>query len=499
MRTALSTLRCFAVIASILLIEEAAAVQEEKADAAIVITVLPGGRQTFAGFGTSLGNWGGEYQTLPAERREELSRMIWSELGFKILRLWVNMNELGRAPGSPDLLQFRKNYVDSGIIADARKNGVTTLLLAPESLPPRMVEKNNDGNLALKAGSEKDYAVLLADVIDELKKETGVLLDVTGVQNEPNEKERFSPAQIATVVVELRNALDARGLQHVQIIAPEHASADDVLIAQTTALQQNETAWTALEGVASHSYNMGAMDRIAEMIAAPDGGNTKEYWMTEASDNGPEQPGDRRRAASLSSRFLNDMNHRVTHWIHFLGFEVTDPKDNATRIIAYDPSPFRQTVFAKYYSYRQLSQAFDVGAVFRTCTSSLDGSMTWGFGLKPRVTAAAARNPDGRWSIGLSNYTAERFDDEKNWGDEKWNREQGGHTPAQTFQVTIQIPELRDRGEITFNAWRTSDTSPTSAILREGELTIAVTPLELVTLRSKDPVRLDPGTDDVGK
>ncbi len=166
-----------------------------------------------------------------------------------------------------------------------------------------MVEQNSDGHSALKEGSEKDYAVLLAGFIEKLKNETGVLLDVTGVQNEPNEKERFSPTQIATVVVELRRALNARGLQHVQIIAPEHASADDVLIAQTTALQQNEAAWGALEGVASHSYNMGAMDRIAEMIAAPDGRNTKEYWMTEASDNGPEQPGDRRRAASLSSRF----------------------------------------------------------------------------------------------------------------------------------------------------------------------------------------------------
>jgi hypothetical protein len=182
------------------------------------------------------------------------------------------------------------------------------------------------------------------------------------------------------------------------------------------------------------------------------------------------------------------MNHRVTHWIHFLGFEIADPNDDATRIVAYEPKPYRQILFAKYYSYRQLSRAFDVGAVFRACTSSLEGSMTWGFGLKPRMTAAAARNPDGRWSIGLSNYTAERFDDEKNWGDEKWNREQGGHTPAQTFEVTIRIPELRDKGEITFDAWRASEIVSPPVIMREGEISIAVAPLELVTLRSRDPV-----------
>ncbi len=148
---------------------------------------------------------------------------------------------------------------------------------------------------------------------------------------------------------------------------------------------------------------------------------------------------------------------------------------------------FERRYSPKYYSYRQLSQAFDVGAVFRACTSSLDGSMTWGFGLKPRLTAAAARNPDGRWSIGLSNYTAERFDDEKNWGDEKWNREQGGHTPAQTFEVTIQIRSCATRVRSHSTLGEPATQSPASAIMREGELTIAVTPLELVTLRSKIP------------
>jgi hypothetical protein len=76
--------------------------------------------------------------------------------------------------------------------------------------------------------------------------------------------------------------------------------------------------------------------------------------MTEASDNGPEEAGNSYRAASLAARFLNDMNHRVTHWIHFLGFEVTDPRDNATRIMAYTPNPLRTTIFQKYFTYQQL-------------------------------------------------------------------------------------------------------------------------------------------------
>jgi hypothetical protein len=50
------------------------------------------------------------------------------------------------------------------------------------------------------------------------------------------------------------------------------------------------------------------------------------------------------RAASLSARLLNDMNHRVTHWIHFLGLESTRAPytDDATRIIAFEENPFAQ-------------------------------------------------------------------------------------------------------------------------------------------------------------
>ena len=42
----------------------------------MTITVEPGARQRFAGFGASLGNWGGEYQQLPATNRAALSRML---------------------------------------------------------------------------------------------------------------------------------------------------------------------------------------------------------------------------------------------------------------------------------------------------------------------------------------------------------------------------------------------------------------------------------------
>ena len=457
----------------------------------VTITVEPGARQSFAGFGASLGNWGGEYQRLPTTNRAALSKMLWHDLNFKILRLWFNTFQFRPLPGAHDLSQFRKCYVDSGLIADAKKCGVTTLLLAPDGVPEDMKEKRPDGGVQFKAGQEENYAVLLADFIKQLKNETGVLLDVTGVQNEPNDIERFSPAQLVAVVKDLRRELDARGLPSVRIIATENANVDGGFYDQIDALKNDPAAWSVLAGVASHSYNMAATDDIARRLAATDGRNLKEYWMTEASDNGPETPGDVLRAASLATRFLNDMNHRVTHWIHFIGFEVADPNDNATRIIAFDLQPPRVTVFTKYYYYQQLARAFDVGAIFRASRSSLDGEMCWSFGQKSRVTAAAAQNPDGSWSLGLCNFTADSFDAVKNWGDAKWNREQGGFTPGQTFAVTVKVPELKARGKIAFTVQRSDATRKNAgdgnASMHDGEITLRIAPLELVTLRSAIP------------
>ena len=454
----------------------------------INITVEPGARQSFAGFGASLGNWNGEYQQLPATNRVALSKMLWQDLNFKILRLWFNTFQFRPQPGAHDLSQFRKNYLDSGIIADAKKNGVRTLLLAPTGVPDAMKEKRPDGSFAFKAGEEKNYAVLLADFIKQLKDETGVLLDVTGIQNEPNDNERFSPQQIVAVAKHLRRELDARGLAIVQIIAPENANADDVLCDQVDALKNDTAAWKSLLGIASHSYNMAATDEVAQRIAGADGRNLKEYWMTEASDNGPEAPGNAFLAASLASRFLNDMNHRVTHWIHFLGFELADPKDNATRILAFEIKPPRTTVFTKYFYYQQLSRTFDVGAVFRRSQSSLESGMTWTYGKKPRLTVAAARNPDGSWGLGLCNYTADNFDKVQGWSDGKWNREQGGFTPAQPIMVTVQVSELKDSGKIPFAVHHSSAALKTensgTVTMHNGEVILRVNPLELVTLRS---------------
>ncbi len=460
-----------------------------KTGAPITITVAPGARQKFGGFGASTGNWNGEYQGLTAAQRAQLGRMFWRDLNFKIFRLWFNVDVYSPTRGARDLSLFRKQYIESGEIADAKANGVTTLLFAPDHIPPYMRASDNvDG--PINDAEIENFVTLIADAIAQLRDEDGITIEATGIENEPD----MTAEQIVRGVKRLRVELDQRGLENVKIIAAETSSVDGRFYSQLDALQADATAWNALAGIASHSYNMAATDKAADTIAGADGRNLKEYWMTEASDNGVEAESmtgiPAVRAASLSARFLNDMNHRVTHWVHFLGVESTSTpdRDDATRIIAFENDPFRLKVMKKYFTYQQLAQAFDVGAVFRDSQSSRDGDMTWTYGQKPHLISATARNPDGSWSSGICNFTSDSFLGVQGWSDDKWNIEQGGHSPAQSFRVTLQIEELKNRAAVPFVLHRTNATSKNARaetiVMKNGSVTLSVAPLELVTLRS---------------
>ena len=445
------------------------------------VTVQSGARQTFAGLGVSQGNWGRDYQKLSAPERAQLSRMLFGDLKLKTLRLWINLNEYAPDEKTRATADFRARYIDSGLIADAQKNGVVHLLLAPDNAPPYLKTKRDGGpeDFSIPRENLPAYAAVIADFIAQIQRETGVLIGVTGLQNEPNNLDQIAPGDFGVAVQALRAALDERGLQAVQIIAPEQANVDSTMEQAVDAIKADPQAWSDLSGIASHSYNMAATEKVAQTIAAPDGTNLKNYWQTEASANGPEAPGDDLQAASLATRFLSDMNHRVTHWIHFLGAETPDPNDNATRILAYTTNPLQITKFRKYDYYRALAQTFDVGAQFRHSLSDKENEMTWTYGPKPRVTVAAARNPDGTWGIGISNFTAPNFAEKPS------NDGYANGYGAQTFDVTVKIPELKGALFTIHRNGPNGDKTDKALMMRDGILTITnVSPLELVTLRS---------------
>lgn len=454
------------------------------ANTAVNITVRQGARQTFQGFGASqtLGT-GRQYANLGQSEKNMLQKLVCNDIKFKIVRLWFNPSLYAPQPGVENNSTFSNSLINSGFISDALVNGCNTLLLAPDRIPAYMGPSSGRGYI--QNSQIKNYAALLANVIYKVKNENGIKIHATGILNEPNDRPiKFSDEQWPIIIKNLRKELDNRGLKDVKIIGPELANADGIAVRVIKAIKQDPEAWKALDGISTHSYNMAATNAIANLIE----GTNKEYWMTEAGTNGPENPGDALNAASAASRFLNDMNHRVSHWIWFIGHALADPKDDATRLIRYSHDPFRYDVFQKYYYFLQLSKTFDLGAVFRKSISSLESNMTWTYGKKPRITVASAKNPDGSWGIAVSNFTDDRFEFILPNG-YKWSNSQGGYA-AEDFSVTVFVEELAQASDKTMKMYRSNSKVNNvyigDAIMRKGKVTIPnVKSLDLITLRSK--------------
>ena len=220
--------------------------QDEKAvNPAVVISVQPGARQTFAGLGVSQGNWGRDYQKLTAGERAQLSQMLFGDLKLTSLRMWLNLNEYAPDEKTRTTADFRARYIDSGLIADAQKNGVVDLLLAPDNAPVFLKEKREGGgqDYAIPRDKLPAYADIIAEFIEQIQRETGVLINVTGLQNEPNDLDRIAPADFDVAVKSLRAALDARGLQKVKVIGPEQANVDGTMADALKSIKADAVAW----------------------------------------------------------------------------------------------------------------------------------------------------------------------------------------------------------------------------------------------------------------
>ena len=420
------------------------------------LTVHAGGRQTFKSFGASQVT----DTNIPSPAREEMTDLVYGDLGMKVLRLWLGT-------GSGVSVQTMKNafynqYVNNNTIGliQSRIPGVTTLLLGPA------LGHNQPGEPI------PDYSAKIAEFILEVKNERGVLINVTGVANEPG---AWTTQQMVDAVKYLRLELDKRGLNYVKIIAPECASNDADLNNKLDGLHNDPEAWNSLFGIASHSYNMAATQ--AQVNRA----HGKDFWITEASNNGNEPAEDEDMACIAAARFLNDMNHSVTDWVWFIGYglsnNVVTDNDNATKLMVYDKATSKVFIHLKYYYFKQLLTAFDTGSIFRRVTSATEADMPYTYGQKPAVNAAAARNPDGSWAVGIVNETGRPgYPPLSNW------------YPAQTYQMNVSIEELAGTGTQTFKLYRSSAghhfEDAGMIEVTDGHFSVVVAPEELVTLRS---------------
>jgi hypothetical protein len=449
------TLRGFSVL---LLAAVVARGTEPAVTTTVQLSVAATARQELLGFGCSLTE---DLLPLPDTVRADMFNRVFRGLDMNVLRLWMASGKNKTVAAMK--ARFYASYVDNGIIADAQKHGVTTLLLAPargEDPPPEPMA---------------EYAQKIAAFIQDVRTERGIKIAVTGIANEPS---GFKPAQLAEAVRRLRAELDARDLTDVAIIAPEWANNDGWALKAIAGIRAAPAAWAALRGIATHSADMAATPQFPAMIAGTD----KQFWITEVDDNGREGPADANLAATTVARFFNDLNHGATHWIYFIGFhqrpDVTRGDDDATKLMVFDRKTRTLIAHLKYDWMRQVRTAFPNGSRVYPLQAQPGGNLVYTYGQKPCLNAAAARRPDGRWSLGVVNLT----------GVTGARMASAKFHPAAECQVGWTVPALVTRGDVEFEVYRSSADkrfeSAGRVVMHRGQLTIGLPPRELATLLS---------------
>jgi len=304
-------------------------------------------------------------------------------------------------------------------------------------------------------------------------------VEATGVSNEPN-VHGPDPNNLPTLVIKFREALDARGLEDVKVIAPEVSNVDNNGISFIEKIIANKQALDALGAFSTHSYGMCLLKEVYDMVH-PYG---KEYWQTESSANGPESFDDDYKAGKFVSRVISDANLGVTHWCYFIAYTSFDPADNTTRVMGYDPATMEFKPFLKYYYFTQVAHTLRPGTAMRLCESNLGGGsrfqwMENTYGGQPPLCACAGVNPDGAWGLALVNKTA---------------TEPNGNiyvpAPAADYDVTFVVEELKGEGDIEFNVYLSNKTEhfvkTETKTMHNGEITFHAGPRELVTALNAD-------------
>jgi len=455
-----------------------AAVSAQAAE--VTLTVHGGQRAIFRGFGVNQVERWHKYDQIPAQKRKDLVAMM-AAMKVRVLRIWADGLDSG-TDISVAKSYFEAGYVTNGFLSDYI-SGVQDLVVV---LSPWHWDNKNDEKTV--PTDVKQYAKNIAELILWAKTTHKIEIHHTSVANEPGS---WPQQMVRDGVKHLRQALDQRGLKKVGILAPDYSGAKPKAMQIIDLIKADSAAWAAVGGVSTHSYDMAATEAFADLVAD----SSREYWQTEASEV-PNVPYEDYYTPTVVARILNDFNHRVSYWLYFNGFFAK--KDRPQVLVYYNPTEKKTVVHWTYEAIKHLAEDLQQGAATRRVTTSLTQKgdapdMTYTYGQKPALNAAAAQNPDGSWFLAVVNDT--------DIPDEHYLVQKGGHKfyPAATLDVVFEVEELAAAGELAFRVRRSGKTSHTPAdegtvAMVGGRVTVKqLAPWDLVTLVSTSPPSIDAG------
>ncbi len=348
---------------------------------------------------------------------------------------------------------------------------------------------------------------------EQLNYQTGLVqklhdagVDIYGMtyKNKPNTNEsgtlRQSPDSVAMGIAIQRHMLDSMGFEDILLSGPttvewhprnpnrdqSHGDNYDYQDGDTemylNAILDNQDALNALDAFDKQSYGDGMttwyMNKAREY--------NKDLWVmlsiTEtmnADDFDPSIP------PIMTATLLGDLNHGVSIWNTWLSY----------RLLKAD-----LTFKPLYFFLKNISTHFNYGATTKQCVSEPGfptTDMHWNYYnhedpsnyLQPKISAAACKNPDGTWSIGLVNTTGIHAQHQIA------NTIPVDPLEFRVFFVDLQVDELKDTLNTWFSVYRSypDRVEKTGNVrMKNGRLDLSVLPNEALVLVSDSMTNYNP-------
>lgn len=395
----------------------------------IDIQVAKDAQHTWRAFGSSVLLHNNAYETGDVSVEWERYNRSWnSEMGANLIRWWSSPLE-----DADPVEDFHQRYIAPGVTDLGREQGVGLYVFAPS------VHTDSTWNQAdwlvghtLRHDKVADYADRCASIMEALWQRYGVRFEATGQVNEPGSggvRMLVDPADYAYLAEEFRRKLDARGLNHVEVIGLEWQPPYQIARDYASAVAH----LPAISALGAHCYSEGGPDYLLGQMGLEHG---KTHFQTEAGGaiGGP---------AEIAGRMIHSINNGASVWVFFLG----PGTDNLAGHFLVGTKGPDEPYYPEYYRpMKEISLSLPPGSEIHHCVSSLEGHMDWNKG-NGRVYALAGLRPDQRWFVCLANVTGTP------------NNPYSNYRPAEDVIVSVELDVSPDRmfvlgGDLT-GTWQT--------------------------------------------
>lgn len=207
-------------------------------------------------------------------------------VGIHFMALPIDLRAVSPSQGRRELDEWRKQYLQSELVAKAKAAGVENLVLLPDGIPDYMLANTPSpaagGMRPLVYEFVPKYALLVADVLDQLKQEKVEFRATSLAGPSPH----LTADQWTALTKYMREIATARGLSSTRLGGVGWSAGDKAGTERLAAIRSDVTAWESIDFVVAQTDDEPSLQAMRKLMQASGQGPVqKPLWLIDSPTN----------------------------------------------------------------------------------------------------------------------------------------------------------------------------------------------------------------------